>query len=57
MSDENSAYEVSRDKVKDGKIGKGISFLVFSPLGPLRLDFAWDDRSEFKMDFSFGQLF
>ena len=53
----DKTYSYSDDKVEDAKIGKGLSFLLFSPLGPLRLDFAWDERSDFKMDFSFGPMF
>lgn len=42
---------------RDAKVGKGVGFLIFSPLGPLRLDFGWDENADMKMDFSFGQLF
>lgn len=43
--------------LKDAKVGKGIGFLIFSPLGPLRLDFGWNEEDSMEMGFSFGQLF
>jgi outer membrane protein insertion porin family len=39
------------------KVGRGIGFRVFSPIAPLRFDFALGDANEFLFHFALGQLF
>ncbi|NEO97243.1 MAG: BamA/TamA family outer membrane protein [Symploca sp. SIO2E9] len=47
---------VVRDKPGDG-LGYGVGVRVQSPLGPIRVDFGWNDQGENRLHFGIGERF
>lgn len=43
--------------ITKGKVGKGLGFRISSPLGPIRIDFGFDEDSEMRTHFNIGHIF
>jgi len=47
----------SAGELHNGKMGKGIGVRIFSPLGPIRLDFGFNEDGEMRTHFNIGNVF
>ena len=45
------------NEFKNARIGKGLGLRIQSPLGPIRLDYGFDDKSESRLHFNIGHVF